>query len=86
MELNKSKKKINIKFRENSSKEILETVKEMLSSLKKKNKKKIELKLQNKFWNNFKKLVKKNNLQYLHGKIRGSVGLYFLKRNMHFLR
>jgi len=79
-------KKLNIKFKENSSKEILETIKEMLSNLKKKNKSRIEFKLQKKFRNNFKRLIKINNLQYWHGKIRGSVGIYFLKRNLHLLK
>jgi len=58
----------------------------MLSNLKKKNKKKIAFKLNTKFWNIFKILIKKKNLEYLHGKIQVSVGLYFLRKNLHLLR
>jgi len=85
VESNKSEK-ANIKLEENTPKEILETIKEMLSNLKKKNKKKIAFKLNTKFWNIFKILIKKKNLEYLHGKIQGSVGLYFLRKNLHLLR
>jgi len=85
MELN-NVKKLNIKFKENSSKEILETIKEMLSNLKRKNKSRIEFNLQKKFRNNFKRLIKINNLQHLHGKIRGSVGIYFIRKNRHLLK
>jgi len=79
-------KKANIKLKENTPKEILETIKEMLSNLKKKNKKKIAFKLNTKFWNIFKILIKKKNLEYLHGKIQGSIGLYFLRKNLYLLR
>jgi len=79
-------KKANIKLKENTPKEILETIKEMLLSLKKKNKKKTTFKLNTKFWNIFKILIKKNNLEYLHGKIYGKIGTYFLKKNRYLLR